>query len=393
MLDPKALSDMAQRYGEFKDYIKNEEETKASLVVPLLKLLGYDPYNPRELRREWAAPFTENDGKNYRDKMDLAVFDSRGTHPRFVIEVKTLGTDIAAKSPQLARYVAQLNDLHFGIMTDGCHWQFYGDLEHPNQMDPGPFFQFSFDDPNTDWSKVARELARFSRDNFNAETLVTDAENAKYRQAMIDKLSNVLKRPAEDEQFIRWLSEGVYKGTKTTKVLARLSSIAKEAVEPALFKVMSAEFIERLRDRLMNGQGAAPSPELPPEPAPEPEAPKKGIVTTEEELDLYEKVKAICVQGGFAEDDIVWGDTTNYFNVSYQKKRNWFLRYFGDSRKKNIATMVPVEDAIGLCPGFEVEECPQVFGRSRVYINSVEQVPSLGLYLLKALQLNINPPE
>jgi len=394
MLDPKALSEMAARYADVKDFINNEEETKASLVIPLIKLLGYDPYNPREVRREWAAPFTENDGKNYRDKMDLAIFDPTGAHPQFVLEVKTLGTDIGTKSPQLARYIAQVNDLHFGIMTDGCHWQFYGDLENPNQMDPGPFFQFAFDDPNADWNRIGRELKRFSRDDFDADNLVKDAENAKYRQAMIEKLSHVLKKPSEDEQFVRWLSDGIYKGHRTSKVMARLSNIARDAVEPALYKVMSNEFIERLRDRIING-ARAEAVEPDPEPVPEPEAPapRKGVVTTEEELELYEEVKKVCVAAGYPAEDIVWGDTTNYFNVSYQKKRNWFFRYFGDSRRKNVATMVPVEEAQSLCPGYTVEKCPQVFGESRVYIDSVDQVGGLGSLILKALHLNINPAE
>lgn len=394
MLDPKALSDMAQRYNKYKEFIKNEEETKASLVVPLLKLLGYDTHNPCEVRREWQGAFVTGDGKKSPDRMDLAIFDESGEHPRFVIEVKSLGVDLNAKAPQLARYIAQVTNLHFGMMTDGCHWQFYGDLENPNQMDAAPFFSFGFDDPNTDWTKVARELNRFNRDSFNAETLVTDAENAKYRQAMIDKLSSVLRAPGEDEGFLRWLSDGVYKGVKTTKVLARLSGIAKEAIEPALFKVMSNEFIERLRNRLQEETKEPQPPVSETMPEPEVVTARKGVVTTEDELALYEKVKEICGHGGFSEADILWRDTTNYFNISYKRPRSWFLRYFGDSRKKNIATMVPVEEAIALCPGFTVEPCPAVFGVSRVFIESIDQVAGLGALVLKALQMaEGTPPE
>ena len=36
--------------------------------------------------------------------------------------------------------------------------------------------------------QVAKFLTKFSRESFNAETLITEAENARYRQEMIDKL-------------------------------------------------------------------------------------------------------------------------------------------------------------------------------------------------------------
>jgi hypothetical protein len=87
--------------------------------------------------------------------MDFAIFDKSGNKPLMVIETKPLGIVLRSKAQQLARYIAQLPDLHFGIMTDGCTYDFYGDLESPNVMDSNPFFSFSLDDPKTDWVKVA----------------------------------------------------------------------------------------------------------------------------------------------------------------------------------------------------------------------------------------------
>lgn len=395
MIDPKQLADLAKKFEAEKEFISNEEETKAAFVVPLVQLLGYNPQSPREVRREYTAPFVQGDGKKFPDRMDLAIFDPTGQTPRFVIEVKPIGTDLQSKSQQLARYIGQIPDLHFGIMTDGCHFLFYGDLENSNVMDRDPFYCFALDDAGTDWSKVAAELGRFHRDSFNADTLVTDAENAKYRQAMIDKLATALRAPTEDEEFVKWLSGGIYKGKRTTGVMARLTRIAKESVEPALLKAMSDDFVEKLRSRLLALREESTEPTTTPPVSPEPEAarPKKGIVTTEEELAAFEKVKEICVAGGHVSpEDIIWNDTTNYFNISYKRPKNWFLRYFGDSRRKNIATMVPVEEAQALCPGFVVEPCPPVFGVSRVYIESEAQVAGLGALILKALRLPSTMP-
>ena len=263
-------------------------------------------------------------------------------------------------------------------------------------MDSDPFYCFSLDDPKTDWTKVAAELARFHRDAFNADTLVTDAENAKYRQAMIDKLADALRAPKEHDDFVRWLSDGIYKGKKTAGVMQRLTKIAKESVEPALLKAMSDDFVEKLRNRLASlGGDPDPEPEdFEPEPEPEASRSRKGVVTTEEELAVYEMVKEICVTGaGCVPDEILFKDTTNYFNISYKRPTKWFLRYFGDSQRKAVITMVPLEEVRTLCPGFEVEEAPPVFGVSRVYIDSAPQVSGLKALVLRALELHKAPPK
>ena len=393
MLDPKQLVDLATKHGKFRGVIANEQMAKMTLVVPFIELLGYDSRNPIEVRAEFSAEFVQKDGKKWKDKMDFAIFDETGSKPHMVLECKPLGADLRALSNQLARYIGQLANLHFGIMTDGCHYLFYGDLETPNIMDPEPFFQFALDDSNADWAKVAKFLDRFSRDTFNADTLVTDAENAKYRQAMIDKLAQTLRAPQEDEVFLKWLTEGIYKGKRTTAVMSRLSEVARDAVEPALLKVVSDDFVERLRSRLMEvrgeggaatdtGAGRASLAEI----EPEPDAPKKGIVTTEEELALYEKVKEICVSGGASGTDILWKDTINYFIVSYKKPNNWFIRFFSGPRKKSIVTMLDVEELRALCPGLPVEAAPPVFGTSRVFIEDISKLSELSALILKCMR-------
>ena len=394
MVDGKQLAELAAKFESEKKFVRNEAETKAAFVIPLVQLLGYSPDSPREVRREYAAPFVQGDGKKNPDKMDLAIFDPSGNHPRFVIEVKALGVDLRAKSRQLARYMAEIPDLHFGIMTDGCDFLFYGDLDNQNMMDSDPFYRFSLDDEKTDWTKVAAELSRFHRDAFNADTLVTNAENAKFRQGMIDKLVDALSAPKEHEDFVRWLSDGIYKGKKTAGVMKRLIQITKEAVEPALLKAMSDDFVEKLRNRLASlGDNSVPQPADPePEPEPDPAQSKKGIITTEEELAVYEMIKEICVAGaGCDPDEIIYRDTINYFSISYKRPTKWFVRYFGDSQRKAVVTALPVDETRGLCPDFEVEKAPATFGVSRVYIDSATHISRLKPVILKALGLVRSP--
>jgi len=260
-MDANNLKDLAQKLAEQRKFITNEETAKMALVVPFIKLLGYDSNTPREVRLEYCADFAQCDGKRLPDRMDYAIFDRTGAKPLMVIETKPLGTDLAAKSQQLARYVAQMADLHFGIITDGCHYMFYGDLESPNQMDRVPFFNFALDDQEADWDKIAKFLTKFSRDSFDADTLVTEAENSRYRQAMITKLAAVLKAPNDDKRFMQWLTTDIYKGSRTATVMARLGEVARDAVEPAFLRALGNEFIDKLKERFHRNLDIARPPD------------------------------------------------------------------------------------------------------------------------------------
>ena len=398
-MDAKQLLELVQRYQENREFISNEETAKIALVIPFIRALGYDPSLPREVRLEFAAEFTQGDGKKLADRMDFAIFDKSGAKPLMVIETKPLGTDLRAKCQQLARYIAQLPDLHFGIITDGCHYLFFGDLENPNLMDKEPFFTFTLDDPKTDWAKVATFLTKFSREAFNAETLVLDAENARYRLAMIDRLSAALKAPAESEGFLRWLTEEVYKGNRTKAVMQRLGSVAREAIEPALLRVMGDDFLDKLKERIQKlnegevdqaqaGTGneilSGTTPGAVPPPG---DALKASVETTAEELEFFQTVRDVCSKASLPVDELVYRDNVNYFNVSFRRPKRWFVRFFANGKRRSVATLVPVEEAKALCQGFEVEAAPAVFGVSRVYIETVSQLWAIKGVVARSLEL------
>ncbi len=421
-MDANQLKGLAQQYEENKKFISNEEATKMALVIPFIRLLGYDPGLPKEVRPEFCAEFTQGDGKKFPDRMDYAIFDSAGQKALMVFETKLLGTDLTPKSQQLARYIAQMPGLHFGVITDGCSYQFFGDLETPNQMDKEPFFAFALNDSKTDWDKVAKFLTKFSRESFNAVTLVTEAENARYRQEMIAKLATALKSPKDDDAFMQWLTADLYKGKRTKDVMARLCEVARDAVEPTLLRVMSNEFIEKLREGLQrtldnreekavtsspqtgsvtlkaDEKSKAEATSTGPSPrtaaalkawetkrSREAASDSSSADTPDEKQDFYQIVREICVEAGTPAEAILAKDTVYYFNVSYNKPTFWFVRFFADTKRKNITTLVPVEEAIGLAKGFEVEQPPEAFGVSRVFISDLAQLRDLRFLLARSL--------
>jgi hypothetical protein len=40
-----------------KEYVSNEKSTKHSLIVPMIQAMGYDVFNPLEVRPEYSANF------------------------------------------------------------------------------------------------------------------------------------------------------------------------------------------------------------------------------------------------------------------------------------------------------------------------------------------------
>jgi hypothetical protein len=110
-------------------------------------------------------------------------------------------------------------------------------------------------------------------------------------------------------------------------------------------------------------------------------------VTTDEELEFYRIVREICVKSGATAETILYKDTVNYFNVSFSRPTRWFVRFFGDTKRKNITTLVPVEEASQLAKGFEIEQAPEAFGLSRIYINDVAQAWDLKPLLIKSLEI------
>jgi hypothetical protein len=262
-------------------------------------------------------------------------------------------------------------------------------------MDKEPFFSFSLADPNPNWARVGSFLSKFSRDAFNAETLVTDAEDSRYRQAMTEKVAATLRNPAADTVFMQWLTAGVYKGNKTKKVMGRLGELAKEAVEPALVSVLEDDFFDKLRERFQRTRdtsdettGKEPIEDDTPEKEEESRGNStSGAETTEEELEFYQAVRDICTAAGTKADEILCRDTINYFNVSYRTPTNWFIRFFGDAKKKNIVTRLSVDETKQLAPGFTVEQSPPAYGESRVYINSAAQIRALHDLVLRSVEV------
>ncbi|GMV37862.1 MAG: hypothetical protein AMXMBFR61_23700 [Fimbriimonadales bacterium] len=96
-----------------KEYLANNEAaTRACLVDPVLRILGWDVSDPEQVRVEYKV-----EGKS----ADYALL--RDAKPHILIEAKSLGAKIKDDFWQLAVYAARTGAA-LGVMTNGDEWVF-----------------------------------------------------------------------------------------------------------------------------------------------------------------------------------------------------------------------------------------------------------------------------
>lgn len=321
------IRELGKRVLQYKDRIKTEEGTKTSLIVPFLKILGFEVSNPMEVEPEFVADVGAKKG----EKVDYAIF--KDGQPILLVECKHCALDLNPDNEvQLYRYF-QACKSKFALLTNGIKYQFYTDLEEKNVMDRKPFLQF--DITNMKDAQIA-ELKKFTKTEFNEELISNTAAELKYTSALREYLAKQLKDP--DEEFTRPFASAVYcnQGNRrlTSGVIKMFQQLLKKTLDSYLMDMIkdslnSALAAEKAKEEQAKLQEAENQAE---------QAPESEIVTTEEELEGYQIVKAIVCQK-IPASRVVIDDKKAYCNIlldgMWQKPICRF--YYNAKRKKYLA--------------------------------------------------------
>lgn len=318
-----AIRQIAKVYAERRDVIQTEEATKTALIMPFISALGYNIFDPSEVVPE----FTADVGIKKGEKVDYAIIcDNK---PIMLIEAKWAGEDLDVnKEGQLLRYF-NATPAKIGILTNGHEYRFYTDLDQDNIMDMMPFLQFSICDIS---DQIVRELKRFTKTSFKIEEIASTASELKYTGAMKAYLMEQLTEPSDE--FVKHMAHQVFNGMLTANAREKFKLITKKAF---------TQFIsDRVSDRLataLSEEKAANTPDgqqnnNAPENLPEP---KSKIVTTQDEIDGYNAVKAI-LRTKVDVKRISIKDTINYCNVILDNKilRTLCRFYFNNPSNMSI---------------------------------------------------------
>lgn len=379
------LRQLSEQVKKRQAFIKGEEATKQALILPFLQVLGYDVYDPTETQPEYVADFAKKRG-GVLEKVDYALH-LKG-QPALFIECKAADAAPEDHDGQLARYFNATPSVRIAIVTNGIRYRFFTDLQAQNMMDSTPFMEFNI----FSFTERDVELLRpFTKEAFNSESIQGHAEEIIFVGKVTALINELLRNPSES--FVRFLLAEVQlvSGRVTKNVVERFIPIVKKAIQTTLLDMMTKSIQQEIAQP--NAQAAAPAPSAPPSAAESLQAaaaavePTSGAVieTTELELEIFRIVQKLCAESS-VKQTISYKDSATYFGINLGKVTSWFLRAFTNGKKKSLVTRVPLEQALLLAKGFEVEATPESMGRSRVYFNAPSDIEKLRALVLVAYE-------
>lgn len=265
------VADLARRAISAQAIAQTEEATKNAIVMPFLRVLGFDVFDPTQVIPEYVADV----GLKKGEKIDYAV--KIGDRIEYLVEAKSVSVSLRdAQYSQLFRYF-HTSDANIGILTNGLQIWFFTDLEAPNKMDANPFFKFdllAYDENDL------RELEKFHKTQFSIENVKAAASTLKYLRGAMAFIERQWANP--DEDFVRMIAREFYEGQLRTSVIESFKPIVKRAFDD-LFRQRALKRIDVAFD------GGTSEETLP-------AVDEDKVETTEEELQAFMIVRAIAAE-------------------------------------------------------------------------------------------------
>jgi hypothetical protein len=263
------------------DKILTEEGTKNALIMPFIKILGYDVFNPTEVNPEFIADVGTKKG----EKVDYAIL--KDGKPVILFECKAVTADLRKDhASQLYRYFS-VTPAKVGILTNGIIYQFFTDLDAKNKMDQKPFLEIDLLDIK---EPLIAELKKFTKHGLNLDELEDQASQLKYTREIIQILNKEFSKPSEE--FVKFFARQVYPKMLTQQAKDKFTTITKDSFN----QFLSDKINERLKSA-MEGEKAQTQTKVAVETGKSEETDEgEEIITTEEEWDGYYIVKAILTE-------------------------------------------------------------------------------------------------
>ena len=332
------VTDLHERLEAAREIAQTEEAIKNAVVMPFLRLLGFDVFDPREV----APEFTADVGIKKGEKIDYAVrIDGEIV---LLVEAKALGVDLGkAQFSQLYRYFAACN-ASVALLTNGRQFRVYTDIDAPNRMDDRPFFTFDLE-AYSDADLL--ELARFHKTAFDIGRIKSTAARLRHVAFAAAYLRTQFSEP--DDDFVRLVGRAFHEGNVTAKVL--------ETLRPTVKAAFAQVVRERIESKLK--LAFAPVDDSPEAEAAGPSEDASDIVTTPEEIQGYYIIKAIAA----AQVDparVTMRDAKSYCAIllddnnrktlcrlHFNGKKQWYLGLFDEDKKERREPIAGLEALYG----------------------------------------------
>jgi hypothetical protein len=287
------LKALAGKVPTLCDLLQTEEATKNALVMPFIRILGYDIFDPTEVVPELTADVGIKKG----EKVDYAI--KKDGKIIMLFECKHCGGDLSVKhASQLFRYFS-VTEARIGVLTNGIVYRFFTDLEAANKMDEKPFLEV--DMLNLDDGTVA-ELKKLTKPAFDLGELMTAAGDLKYTREIKRLLADLMEHPSEE--FVKLCASKVFNGTLTPSRKEYFAGITKHSFG----QLVSDKINERLKSAMTGAEISHEAAEA------EDYEESQEVETTEEEWEGFFIVKSI-LRTSVDPARIVHRDTLSYFGI------------------------------------------------------------------------------
>lgn len=325
----QAVNALATKVHDLKSIIETEEATKTAFIIPFIStVLGYDVSDPREVIPEYTADVGTKKG----EKVDFAI--KSGDDFRFLIECKKVGEPLSLNhANQLVRYF-NITDTEFAILTNGEIYQFYAQLDAANRMDERPFMVLDLSSID---ARLFPHLEMCTKNQFDSDTIAANAEELKYVSELRKAVASELKEPSAD--FVKMLASRVTSRRMTASNMELFTRLSTTACS----QYLRDETSRRLRSAQdLEESAPAVSTITGPEDATQTELAEEisddGIVTTDEERQAHDIIRAICCSEVPA-TDITMRDAKSYCAILFQdNNRKPIVRLQFDRKVPRIIT-------------------------------------------------------
>jgi predicted type IV restriction endonuclease len=154
------IREVVEKIGRFQDRNLGEENTKATLIEPVLEALGWDIRDPDEVHREF-KPTSQDKPVDYC----LSLLRK----PRLLVEAKGLGETLSDRKwvGQMLGYAA-VAGVEWCVLTDGNEYRFYN-ATVPLDAEEKLFFRIRLSDLPV--QEAAERLRLISRSNMEENIL------------------------------------------------------------------------------------------------------------------------------------------------------------------------------------------------------------------------------
>lgn len=315
---------LGERVLKLKDQVNTEEATKNAFIMPFIKDLGYDVFNPMEVIPEFVADIGIKQG----EKIDYAIMKDNA--PIILIECKWHGTALNINNAsQLFRYFHTTN-AKFAILTNGIEYRFFTDLVAPNKMDEKPFFVFNITEIK---DNQVEELKKFHKSYYDFNNIVNTANELKFTNELKNLIHAEFTEPSPD--FVKHFARQVYPSVVTAKVLEQFTNLTKKSIS----QYMSDIVTERLKAALTKEDEAAKVQEAIELAVAQSKEDTSKVVTTNEELEAFMIVKTI-LRKHISHNRIVHRDAQTYFAILLDdNNRKTICRLYLSGSKKCLVTL------------------------------------------------------